>query len=90
MKSCLDKPNKWQDSCPEAYYELPIVNWKEILGEKNKCEYTRRPRTMHSTLKLKSAAVWIERLLGIPIHKIEFVGVDVDEWDIKTVKDLQK
>jgi hypothetical protein len=72
------------------YYELPVVNWKEILGETRKNVFTRRPRTMHATLKLRSAAMWIERLLGIPVHKIEFVGVTPDEWDNKTVKDIQQ
>jgi hypothetical protein len=57
----------------EEYDKLPVIYWKEILGEIRKGVYTRRPRRMHATLKLDSARWWIQKLFGIPRQAIQFV-----------------
>jgi len=77
----------------DDYYQLPVINWKVILGEKKKSCYTQRPRRMHATLNLGSALFWIEAFFGIPQNAIQFLNPDgspVPEPDLdsRNVKSL--
>jgi hypothetical protein len=73
----------------EQFDKLPVIYWKEILQETPKNHYNMRPARMHNTLSLVNARWWIEKLLGIPREKIQFVGVNEQDIETMTVADLQ-
>ena len=69
----------------EEFDKLPVIYWNEILQVQwhSGNPYRRRPAKMHRTLKLSTAAWWIEKCFGIPMQQI-------DDWDTTTVRDLQQ
>jgi hypothetical protein len=73
----------------DYYDKLPVIYWKEILQENPKNHYNRRPARMHRTLNLHAALWWIEKLLGIPMDRIQFTGVKDEDLYTTIAADLQ-
>ena len=64
----------------DYYDKLPVIYWKEILQEGPKNVYNRRPAKMHRTMTFRTAARWIEKIVGVLMDKIEFVGAPLADW----------